>query len=819
MSRSTAWLPVPLVPRTAVNGVWRWIWTYLAAGAALLVWGAAILGCGGDVEARMAEVRALQDVGQFTASIDELREILAIKPDDAEASYRLGVALVQTGEASRAVWPLQKAAESPDYAVAASLLLASAHFANGNFEAVVAAADRVLEIDPDRLVALRMRAKGNLGAGKLDAAMADAERLLETSPDDYSVNLLRATILADSGKLDEAEAANDHLKEIGEASGDPSIAPRACLVPASFAKDMRKDVKKAEAIFEECLEKYPANAFVTSEAMTFYDEIGKPERATALIRAAAEAAPENLSLQANLASRLETTGDAEGAEKVLLAAVESFKSAGAWDLLASYYRRADESQKALDALEKVIELSGEPNDSLRFVHADLLIDLDQLDRAEAVAKELKEPTYANLIRGRIQLQRGDAKAALESFEQGIRNWPNNAGARYLAGMAARQLGDFDRAISELREAVRIDNAGTEAARVLARLHFQRGEWADAIKSAHAALRRPGGKTADTLIVGVRSFIAIQQWSDARTTAKALIQLPGGRAAGTAELAGVERAAAGPAQAIAVIRQSQLDLSDPENEVVLRALVENSFAADKSADALAAIDAALAKHPERGSLHELRGYALGRLERTEEAKAELGKALELDPKNAAATGALATLRGRAGDSAGAVELYDAAAGLSEPPEPYSYLAAQLVLASGDSAGAEKRLREVVRTDPGNVGARNDLAWLLAEKGQDLDAALALAESAKRLNPSADVLDTLGWVHLKRGATQDAVRDFEEALAKRPDSPSIRYRLGIALSQTGDKARAREMFEKALATGAFPEAEAARRDLAQLGGTPE
>ena len=196
----------------------------------------------------MAEVRALQDVGQFTASIDELREILAIRPDDPEASYRLGVALVQTGETSRAVWPLEKAAESPDYAVPASLLLASAHFANQNYEAVVKAADRVLEADPERVVALRMRAKGNLGAGRLDAAMSDAKRLLEIEPDDYSVNVLYATILTDSGKLDEAEAANDHLKEIGAASGDPATATRACLAPALFAKDIRKDMEKAREL-------------------------------------------------------------------------------------------------------------------------------------------------------------------------------------------------------------------------------------------------------------------------------------------------------------------------------------------------------------------------------------------------------------------------------------------------------------------------------------------------------------------------------------------------------------------------------------------
>jgi len=277
-----------------------------------------------------------------------------------------------------------------------------------------------------------------------------------------------------------------------------------------------------------------------------------------------------------------------------------------------------------------------------------------------------------------------------------------------------------------------------------------------------------------------------------------------------------RAAAGPDQAIAIIRKSGLDLTDPANEVALRVLVENSFAANKGPAALTAVDAALAKHGDLASLHELRGYTLGRLERMDEAKAEFDKARELDPKNAAATGALATLRGREGDRAGAIELYDSAAKLAEPPEPYSYLAAQLVLAAGDTAGAEARLREVARRDPGNAGARNDLAWLLAEKGADLDTALALAETAKRIDPSADVLDTLGWVHLKRGETQQAVQAFEQALKERPDSPSIGYHLGIALSQAGDKPRAREVFQAALATGAFPEAEAARRELAQLEG---
>ena len=50
--------------------------------------------------------------------------------------------------------------------------------------------------------------------------------------------------------------------------------------------------------------------------------------------------------------------------------------------------------------------------------------------------------------------------------------------------------------------------------------------------------------------------------------------------------------------------------------------------------------------------------------------------------------------------------------------------------------------------------------------------------------------------------------------RADSPSIRYRLGVALNKAGDPARAREMLEEAIAAGSFPEAADAQRELAEL-----
>jgi Flp pilus assembly protein TadD len=127
----------------------------------------------------------------------------------------------------------------------------------------------------------------------------------------------------------------------------------------------------------------------------------------------------------------------------------------------------------------------------------------------------------------------------------------------------------------------------------------------------------------------------------------------------------------------------------------------------------------------------------------------------------------------------------------------------------------RLRQIVKRHPDVVGARNDLAFLLAESGSELDLALSLAESARERNPSPEVLDTLGFVRLARGEAPQAVETLELAVSGRPDSPTIRYHLGTALREAGDEGRAKEMLQAALDMGAFPEAEQARAELARLG----
>ena len=223
-----------------------------------------LLGCGGGAESRMAEIRALQEQGQFDASVSALDQVLARDPGHAEANYRLGLALVQTGEPSRAVWPLQKAAGKTGYEISAGVLLASTYFQTQNYDEAIRAADRVLALEPERQAVLRIRANANLAARRLDAAYEDSSRLVALYPNDYGVRALHAAVLGDLGRLAEAEQANALLKQMGDQSDDPDFRSRACLAPAIFANEKLKDSRKAKALYDDCAGRKPTRWLITT---------------------------------------------------------------------------------------------------------------------------------------------------------------------------------------------------------------------------------------------------------------------------------------------------------------------------------------------------------------------------------------------------------------------------------------------------------------------------------------------------------------------------------------------------------------------------
>lgn len=659
----------------------------LALGAAGLALGALGWTVTQSAGWSLSRARALQEAGHFSDSLPELRRALARDPESPEARFRFGLAMLRSGEPFRALWPLQGAAASADYAFAAGRLLVSAYLQTDNYDQAVRVADGLLSEEPENAELRSLRARAQLLARRSEAALRDTRWLHAREPSNFEIAALHAAALVGAGEIEEARQAYEELKALGLESEDPDLQALACVAPAGFADEYLLDGESALRLYEECEESSPDNRLALQLLVSFLQRSGQPERATRLLRDSASAAPGDLGVQWLLARSLSESGDNDGAEAVLQEAAASNGSHEAWRLLAEHQRATGAPRRALASLEAALAATSEDPAQLRFQRADLLIDLGEFERAETAVRGLEPGVFEQLILGRSALLQGDAARALAHLESGLATWPDHVQARQLAGQAAQRVGNLERALSHLREALRGDPSDPALSLELARLLVETGQHEEAL-----------GFAANT-----------QRLADG----------PSGRRAGlvaAAALVGLGH--------------------DSEARRVLETLAG------------------------QGAAHE-RGLALA---------------------------GLAHLELRAGRVDRAIETLDRAEAVDAASGRHAYEATQIALQAGKYALAEQRLRTLAERHPELLEARNDLAWLLAERGADLDLALKLAQDAQAGLEDPRTLDTLGWVHLKRGEYRQAMEALEEALSLRPDSAPTRERLALAMRAAAGDASA-------------------------------
>jgi len=89
-------------------------------------------------------------------------------------------------------------------------------------------------------------------------------------------------------------------------------------------------------------------------------------------------------------------------------------------------------------------------------------------------------------------------------------------------------------------------------------------------------------------------------------------------------------------------------------------------------------------------------------------------------------------------------------------------------------------------------------MYADQGEQLDAALQLAQTAKaQLPDDPRVSDTLAWVYYKKNLSESAIPLLEPLTRQEPDNPTYRYHLGLVYAQAGKDSLARQSLERALA----------------------
>ncbi len=224
--------------------------------------------------------------------------------------------------------------------------------------------------------------------------------------------------------------------------------------------------------------------------------------------------------------------------------------------------------------------------------------------------------------------------------------------------------------------------------------------------------------------------------------------------GTKDLAGARKSA-----------EALLEL-DPQNGRALDALARTYLREGKTVAALAVLRTAAQKYPRSAELQFLLGRWFDELKYSDEARKAYMAALTIDPAFVAAKARLGYMDIAVGELGSARQEFTSVAAAANRKAPAEIALAVLAERRGDNPQvAIASYRTALETEPNNVIALNNLAYLLANEPKESDEALKIAQHAKELAPENPVVcDTIGWAYYQKGLYRDAVREFQEASRK-------------------------------------------------------
>jgi tetratricopeptide (TPR) repeat protein len=530
-------------------------------------------------------------------------------------------------------------------------------------------------------------------------------------------------------------------------------------------------------------------------------------------------------------------GKPADAEQVLkLGAQNNPKQFGYLTLLAMHYSTQNQREQMVGVLNQIKSHAQEYEQAYLTV-GDFYLRMGDGDSAireyrEGMSKDVKKKAdYQKRIIEALMRQGKRADAA-ELNSQILKDDPNDNDARGLAATFMLEKGDVTKALTELQAVVTQSPTNPVAQFNLGRVHATRGEWEQARQLFQKAIDlRPDYLLARLALaqleVSQRDFDAglksAQQVLSIRPQQQHRAAHFIGGSHGPEEVWESRQLLdamlkANPSAPDALFQLGVVDLAEskykdaadsfrrsyelnPANSRGLMGMVETEMAQHHPDQAMQLLQTESAKAPNRMDLVLALGNTAVRAGQYDLAISYFQKVAASLPKGSKAQGDIFLRIGetyrRKGDLANSiVALQKAREILPENGVVLSTLG--LVL---DTAGRWSEARQVyevvLKIDPNNGVALNNLAFLLTEHGGDLNDALTKAQRAKQLLPDlSEVSDTLGWIYLKKNLTDNAIDIFKDLVNKVPAQAVFRYHLGMAYSQKGDKTRALKELQDAL-----------------------
>jgi len=732
----------------------------------------------------------------------------ACQRDSASAKRRLlasGDRYFAAGKFGEAIIEYRSAVQQDPRSGEARAKLADAFLGAGDGANALREYVRAADLAPEDLN-LQLKA-GNLllMAGRFDDARARADRVLSTTPSELSAQLLKANALAG---LKDADGAVAQIEDALRLSPDRS-GTYANLGALELSRG-RRDA--AEQAFKTAVDLQPQSVSAHLALGNFYWLTDRPGPAEQSLKQALSLDPLHPLTNRALASFYLATSRLADAEQPLKTVFEVMKTPASAVALEEYYVATGRDAEAKAILEP---MSADPKTSAT---ADVrLAALDYKNGSHEIAYRRlarvleKDPgnLQALLIKVSLLLADGKPGEALAGANLAVERHSESAAAFFVLGRAQALRRQPDAAIAAFQEVLRINPRATDAKIALGQLQLGQGRTEASIGLAAEALaNEPGNGTAQLLYV--RGLLAQGALDRAEAQLKQLTaSFPNSAPVHTQQ--GLLFARRGHAAAARLEFERALDLQPDEIEAV-GGLVALDIAARNLSAARARVDGRIASAPSAALLTlAARVYAAG----SDLASAErfLRRAIGMDSNYVAAYGALAQLYLFQHRLDEAKAEYEAMAARSPKSVAAHTMVGVLLESNGDIDGAREQFERVLQIDPEAAVAANNLAWIYAQHGGNLDVAMRLAQTAQKRMPEVpEVGDTLGFIYYKKNLASLAISTLRASAAKDPVNPIYQYHLGLAYASSGDTAQARGSLTRALALKPdFDGADQARRLL--------
>ena len=703
--------------------------------------------------ARWGLARTFENLGQLHETIEELRRATALDPNHLEAKTKLGNLLLagqppQTDEA--AVLLEDILTRDPNYIEAHILKAALLGAQKKSEKEILDALNYAVALDPNRTESYISLSRFFMKAGKRREAEQAIQKGISVSPARAIGYLEYGRFLTFTARAAQAEAQYRRAIEVEPAN----IEAREAIAEFYVAE---RQFDKAEQSYRELVEIQENSPASLLELANFYALIGREDDAIRVCEDIIAETPEYARARYRLGeiylNRRESAKVIEQTEELLAL---NDGDAEALMLRARVSMQDNKAEEAVRHLEEILKKQPSQKSAL-FYMTQARLALGQIEQALAFVGDLEKyhPGFqkTKLLKIQAILASGDAKTA------------------------KRQADELLAALKKSQPSQELDAQDLEELRVRALTgrglaHLELGKLAEAKADLHS-VQNLSPNSAPAMVNLAKVFVAEGNLTEAVNLYERALASDGVNFDALSGLANV------------LSREKQFERAHQKLNQTIQANAART-------DILPA-------------LHYLNAKVFTWQRNAEAAEAELKRAIEIDDNYLPAYTAYAAILVERNQIAGAVEEYKKIVE-RKPSAAVHTLIGMLEEARNNSAEAEKNYRRALEITPETAIAANNLAWLLAANGGNLDEALTLAHAAVERNQTvAGFYDTLGWIYYKKEASAPAVELLKKAVALDEAEASknggaansaYRLRLAMALASAGDKPAARKEAEVSL-----------------------